>query len=341
MSTPKSKKILQLQADSTPTPDTQHAARSRKHSRPRSAIDPARKPRSDSPLNRLPESRRDALLDFMDTHSIAEAHQQLIAEGIQTSMTAVTNFRASWKVRTAANAGSGAIGDLAESEQPPLTGSELFERGQEHHMAQSILNNDPKAWCRLQRARQQEERLRQNVEWRKLEERRVKLLEQRAEQTAKPEREVKQRMTPEERDAELREIFGVSKDYVLPGGVEYSSPQTPVEAATANDAAVPPSESGAEREGEGRGEVVASCPETPHSALPAQNSQPAPEFKPEETMTVDELMENPVRGNKSLRLVGNRLEYFSLINEFPPRLIYEGEITPYLIRISLHYLALA
>ena len=69
-----------------------------------------------------------------------------------------------------------------------------------------------------------------------------------------------------------------------------------------------------------------------------QTTDKPPEPKREEDMTVEELMQNPVRGNRALRIIGNRLEYISLINDFAPRLVHEGEITPFIVRTSLRYL---
>ena len=143
-----------------------------------------RKPRSDSPLNLLSDDRQAALIEFLTDHPLREAVQQLAAEGVQTTESALSRFRAAYALRLDDGPEQAAIEFLAQPSQKPgeiLSREELFERGQYKLMARAILNNDHKAWCSLHRARQQEERFKQNVEWRKLEERRVVLVEQQAE----------------------------------------------------------------------------------------------------------------------------------------------------------------
>src|SRR5271165_2009221 len=57
------------------------------------ALFPTRKPRTDSPLNRLPPERQAQLLLFLQTHSLRQARLQLAAEGVQTSKSALSAYR--------------------------------------------------------------------------------------------------------------------------------------------------------------------------------------------------------------------------------------------------------
>jgi hypothetical protein len=357
MPTPKSKKILHLPADSTPTPVTHHSSRVT-----------SRKPRCDSPLNCLSEDRQAALMDFMRAHKLDETVEHLAAQGIKTNKSSLGAFRAACNTRVSATEANGAVRGLAESERPPLTGPELFERAQENYMAHAILNNDDKAWCRLHRARQQQERLQQNVEWRRLEERRVKLLEQRAAQTATPKQNLLSPLTPEEKDAHWRETFGVSPDYKLPGVAERqrqareqreqkkqrrasdssetapaaAAPVQPAEqnpsnptanadhevpAAPATSAAVAPPSPSRFAGGSDKAEVAPSSAENPElKTVPQGGMTLKTPPSPPRSKSLDDMEETSemlraygIFGDKCLVLAGDGLELYSNTNQFLPR----------------------
>jgi len=61
-----------------PSPNTKHAPRNK-----------VRKARSDSPLNLLSDDRQAALIEFLKDHPLREAVQQLAAEGVQTTESAL------------------------------------------------------------------------------------------------------------------------------------------------------------------------------------------------------------------------------------------------------------
>jgi hypothetical protein len=223
MSTPKSKKILHLPAN--PTPDTQHDL---------SAIGSAkaeirnRKPRCDSPMNRLPDDRQAALVDFIDHHTLAEAVEYLAAaEGIKTTQSSLTKYRASYQTRQDLDKDSGCLDvniDQSQQASHGLTREQLYDLGQERLMIRAIRLGSHTAWSKIHLLRQNQERICQNqqriqesAEWRKLEERRVKLLEQKTAPPAKPEHKAGSGIDPEEHAAHVRRSLGLPEDYVFPG----------------------------------------------------------------------------------------------------------------------------
>jgi hypothetical protein len=82
----------------------------------------------------------------------------------------------------------------------------------------------------------------------------------------------------------------------------------------------------------------------PSPQEPAQNpsnptkSKTPPKAKPEEDMTVAELMQNATHGNRALKATRNRLELVSLTNEFTPIGLHDGKVTPKIVRHFLDHL---
>ena len=179
-------------------------------------------------MNRLSDDRQAALADFIDHHTLAEAVAYLdTAEGIKTTQSSLTKFRASYQTRQDLDKDSGSLdANIDQSQQAShgLTREQLFDIGQERLMIRAIRLGSHTAWSKIHHLRQNQERIcqnqeriRENAEWRKLEERRVKLLEQQAKPAVEPERGAKQRATSEEHAAHVRRSLGLPEDYVFPG----------------------------------------------------------------------------------------------------------------------------
>lgn len=180
-----------------------------------------RKPRSDSRLWQLPESRQEALIEFLASHRLAEAVAQLAAEGVETTASSLSRFRAGYRVRQGRLAEEGTLMAEAEAlageECAQISPEEIFHRGERRFMARALQFEDDRAWSRVQRAWNERERLRQGREWMKLEERRIEILARRAEGAKKPEPEAREPLTQEEQEARWRQIFGLPEDWVFPG----------------------------------------------------------------------------------------------------------------------------
>ena len=243
-----------------------------------------RKRRCDSPLNRLPEDRQSALIDFLRNHTAREALQQLAAEGVTTSESSLSKFRGSYKARQDLQQDSGALEENIEQSQQAdhgLTPEQLFQVGQERLMIRAIRLGSHTAWANIHQLRQTQERLsqnqeklNQNAEWRKLAERRLKRLEQKTAPPVKPKGEARPALDPEEHAAHVRRSFGLPEDYVFPGVREREQKAREQEEQKKQHRAARSNKKN------GSHAQPASPQGTPHSALPTQHStsaaQPAP-----------------------------------------------------------------
>ncbi len=169
-----------------------------------------RKRRSDSPLWSLPEKKQAEIIGFLREHSLQDAAEWLGREGIQTSDTALSRFRAAYETRQSVSEQEATLEVVAEESRQgskdgegTLTEDELFAFGQRKFAAKAIRNNDGLEWHRMQR-------LRQNEEWLALEGRRVHLLEHKAEQAEQAEQVARTPLTPEEKEERIKQIFGIT-----------------------------------------------------------------------------------------------------------------------------------
>lgn len=141
-------------------------------------MEPTRKPRSDSRLKVLPEDRQAAIAEMLRSKSLDEVRRELRADGIETSMAALSEFWSWWQVRESLRRREARVGAIIEQvhcEQPEIDADHLFRLGQSVFGALSIAEEDSAAWYRTQRLAIARDSL-------EVERRRVALLEQKLRQ---------------------------------------------------------------------------------------------------------------------------------------------------------------
>ena len=165
------------------------------------------KPRSDAVLKTLPPERQAAIAEHLASHSLAETRAWLKADGLTTSTAALSQFLAWYSLRQQLSRNETVVETLlAELKQsnPAIAPESIEAAGQSFFTALALQQQDPKAWA-----------LAQGIAIRKkqmhLDERKLALLEKKAAQ-ADAARKVTENgaLTPEQREAEYRRIFGMS-----------------------------------------------------------------------------------------------------------------------------------
>ena len=108
-----------------------------------------KKPRSDSILKTLPEARQEEVAEYLHEHSLSATRAWLAADGIKTSLAALSYFGA-WHatLRQLAKNESAveALIDNLKSENPDWTPQQLEGAGQAFFTALAIQQQDPKGW---------------------------------------------------------------------------------------------------------------------------------------------------------------------------------------------------
>src|SRR5581483_2887996 len=175
-----------------------------------------RKARADSPLWSLPEQARAELMEFMGSHTLKEA-QDLLKEKheITISLSGLSRFRGAYEERRMSAEEAGTMEAIVEGERARRRGEnegggeaaisedEIFAYGQRRFATLAIRTGNGLAWQRMQRLRQNEERL-------GLEDRRVHLLEEKARRADATEQVAASPLSPEEKEARIKEIFGIT-----------------------------------------------------------------------------------------------------------------------------------
>ncbi len=162
-----------------------------------------RKPRGDSPLRRLAPERQDALMEYLETHTLKETKAWLAEQGVETSISALGAYRAAEEMRERAREEEAGVEVFLEElrrERPDLTEEEVFACGQMQFALRALRKGDDMAWSRAQRLRLSQARL-------NLEDRRVELIEKKGQDADQPT--PYSSLTPEEKDERIKQIFGI------------------------------------------------------------------------------------------------------------------------------------
>lgn len=166
----------------------------------------SRKPRSDAVLKTLPPKRQQQIVDYALGHSLADTVEWLRADGLKTSNAALSEFCSWYQLRQRLDQMGSTVETLVENlrrRQPGLSPEELFGIGQTLFGALAIQSHDPKTWLGTQRLALKQREI-------QLDERRIRLLEQKAAQADQAEEVAKSDLTPEQKAARFKEIFGIS-----------------------------------------------------------------------------------------------------------------------------------
>lgn len=165
-----------------------------------------RKPRSDSVLKTLPSGTQEIVAGYAAAHSLAETVDWLkTSRGITTSVAALSGFLAWWQLEQRLSRNQTVVETLITDlhrQHPKLPTDQLFDIGQSFFSALAIETQDPRVWVGTQRLALKQQQM-------ALDERRLKILEEAAARAAAAEEVTKSDLTPEEKAARMREIFGL------------------------------------------------------------------------------------------------------------------------------------
>jgi len=124
------------------------------------------KPRGDAKLKTLPPERREAIADYLSSHTVAQTAEWLRADGIQVSSGTLSKFWSWWRLgqqlRENESTVSQVLADLKESD-PGLSEEALERAGQMFFSALAIQQQDSLTWKRAQDAKTRLELVRQNT----------------------------------------------------------------------------------------------------------------------------------------------------------------------------------
>lgn len=170
-----------------------------------------RKPRGDAILKTLPKERQAEIAEHANTHTLVETCAWLRADGLPVGKSALSEWLAwwSWQQRfKLVEADALHFMEQMRSRRPDLSEEQVEQFGNDFFQLQAIKLGDPKTFLAFRNAR-----ARASVENRKLAlaERRVVLLERRADQADQAEKVTRDTgLSPEEKQQEYRRIFGMS-----------------------------------------------------------------------------------------------------------------------------------
>ena len=108
-----------------------------------------KKPRADSRLKTLPGERQAEIAALLEHQTLAAVREALAAEGLQTSLGALSEFWTWWQLRESLRRREERVGGLLEElrrEQPDLGADRLFDLGQSVFGAMAIAEEDAKGW---------------------------------------------------------------------------------------------------------------------------------------------------------------------------------------------------
>jgi hypothetical protein len=127
---------------------------------------PLRNPRGDSPLNRLPTERQEALVEFAATHRLAEAVAWLGQEGVIVDNTTLSGWLSAQRLRQQLRFNAAAVQSMIHKAQ---SGSKANRRkwdpeevqrvGQVFFSEMALQQQDPSIWNMTQRLALIKERL--------------------------------------------------------------------------------------------------------------------------------------------------------------------------------------
>jgi len=167
----------------------------------------SRKPRNDSKLKTLPEGQQEQLWDYLYGHTYKDAVKWAAEQlGLETSPAALSEFY-SWYQSSRVLSQARALADHIREDMQTNPGLDLSDESISQ-VSQVAFENlalklrDPKLFIGLRKLRQKDKEQQQ-------EDRKLKLLEEKARQADQAEEVVKSELSEEEKRAKLREIFGM------------------------------------------------------------------------------------------------------------------------------------
>jgi hypothetical protein len=174
-------------------------------------MDAPRKRRGDAALAGLPENRLAEIEAHARAHTLDETAAWLAADGIKTSRTALSNWlnQRTWSATfRVCQEDALAFMQMVKQRKPELSEPDLEAFGNDYFQMQAVRLNQPALFLEFRKARHKAATDDRKLS---LEERRVTLLEKKAEQADAAKALVEDTsLTEAERAARMREVFGIA-----------------------------------------------------------------------------------------------------------------------------------
>lgn len=167
----------------------------------------SRKPRGDSVLKTLPPERQAAIIEYLLEHTQPETREWLAADGVKTSNASLSEFYSWYQLRkqfSAVEQDTLTVIDLLRRKRPDLDKSELDDYAAEYFQLRALKLDDPETYLQWSTARSNA-RLKERAL--ALEERRVKLLEEKAAKADQAEQIEGSTLSEAEKADRIRAIF--------------------------------------------------------------------------------------------------------------------------------------
>lgn len=165
------------------------------------------KPRGNSQLKTLPDQRQEQLVEFARNHTLAQCKEWLAQDGIKVSPGSISRFLSWFHLRSQIQMHRNSVTSLQEllrSKLPDLPPGKLEEYGDALFSVQALAAGNPELYLRM---RSLKARMRHESAKLHLEERRVKLLEEKAAKADAVEVVTHSTLSEAEKAKRIREIF--------------------------------------------------------------------------------------------------------------------------------------
>lgn len=109
----------------------------------------SKKPRADSALKTLPPDRQTAVAEYLRDHTLAETRAWLAADGLKTSITALSEFLSWFTLQAQLQANASTIDTVMTelaAKNPDWTPEQIQTAGQSFFTALALQQQDPKGW---------------------------------------------------------------------------------------------------------------------------------------------------------------------------------------------------
>lgn len=167
----------------------------------------ARKPRGDSVLKTLPPERQATIIEHISQHTLAETREWLAADGLKTSLPSLSEFFSWYHLRkqfSTIESDTLTLLQLLKKQRPELDQSALDTYASEYFQLRALKQDDPETYLAWATARTNA-RLKERAL--ALEERRVKLLEEKAAKAEQAEQIEGSTLSESEKAERIRAIF--------------------------------------------------------------------------------------------------------------------------------------
>jgi len=161
------------------------------------------KPRSDSALKTLPETRQADIAEYLRDHSLKATVEWLAEDGFKTSIKSLSEFLSWYSLRQQLSRNEQTVETLLADyvkTDPNLTPEKIQSMGQAFFSAMSLAQQDPEAWVQVQRLNLQRASL-------AMDERRIALLEKKAAAFDQAKEVIESKLSPDEQKKRLKEIL--------------------------------------------------------------------------------------------------------------------------------------